>query len=115
MEEYKSEFPNELEGGNANFTEEEYARLKEYVESRGRATTPAAAAPVENAQAPSTSIGMFMPLTVPELRGRENLAMFLQRFCTLASVSRCDSALDSEIIVKTSGTPCAELERVPGT
>ena len=28
MEEYKSEFLNELEGGSANFTEEEFARLK---------------------------------------------------------------------------------------
>ena len=55
---------------------------------------------------------MFMPSTVPELRGRENLPTFLQRFRTWASISGCDSALDSEIIVRTSGTPRAELERV---
>ena len=112
MEEYKSEFLNELEGGSANYTEEEFARLKEYVERRDRATASAtAAAPRENAPAPSTSIGM-MPSTVPELRGRENLGTCLTRFRTWACVSRCDSALDSEMIVKMSGTPLAELERL---
>ena len=81
MEEYKSEFLNELEGGKSDFTEEEFARLKEYMERRDRATAPAtAAAPMENAPASSTSIGMFMPLTVPGLRGRENLGTFLKRF-----------------------------------
>ena len=54
---------------------------------------------------------MFMPSTVSELRGRENLGTFLKRFQTWACVSRCNSALDSEIVVKTSGTPLAELER----
>ena len=109
MGDSRSDSLNELV---ANFFEEEFSRLKEYVERRDRATTPAAAAPVENVQAPSTSIDMFMPSTVPELRGRENLAMFLQRFRTWACVSRCDSALDSEFFVKASGTPRAELERV---
>ena len=55
---------------------------------------------------------MFLPSTVTELRGRENLVTFMQRFRTWACLSRCDSALDSEIIVKTSGTPLAELERL---
>ena len=114
MEEFRSEFLNELEGGNANFTEEEFARLKDYVERRDRATVPVAAAPMENTPAPSTSIGIFMPSTVLELRGRENLGTFLQRFRTWACVSRCDSALDSEIIAKTSGTPLAELEILYG-
>ena len=36
----------------------------------------------------------------------------MQRFRTWAYVTRCDSALDSEIIVKTSGTPLAVLERL---
>ena len=81
MAEYQSEFLNELEGGAADFTEEEFARLKEYVERRDRATAPATAAVLmENAPAPSTSIGIFMPSTVPELRGRENLGTFLKRF-----------------------------------
>ena len=112
MEDYKSEFLNELEGGNAFFTEEEFARLKEYVERRGRATVPAAAAPMENVPAPSKSIGMFMPSTVLELRGPDNLGTFLQCFRTWACVSHCDSALDSKIIMRTSGTPLAELERL---
>ena len=112
MEEYKGEFLNELEGRNANFTEQEFARLKEYVERRDRATTPAPAAPMENAPAPSTSIGMFMPSTVPELRGRKNLGTFLTRFRTWACVSRCESALDSEILAKMIGTLLAELERL---
>ena len=112
MEEYKNEFLNELEGGSANFTDE-FARLKEYVERRGRATAPAtAAAPRENAPAQSTSIGMFMPSAVQELRGRENLGTFLTRFRTRACVNRCDSALDAEMIVKMSGTSLAELERL---
>ena len=61
---------------------------------------------------PSTSIGMFMPSTIQELRGRENLGTFLKRFRTWAWVSRCNSALDSGTVVKTSGTPPAELERL---
>ena len=55
---------------------------------------------------------MFLPSTVPELRGRENLVTFMRRFRTWACVTRCDSALDSKIIVKTSGNPVAELERL---
>ena len=67
---------------------------------------------MENAPAPSTSIGILMTSTVPELRGRESLGTFLKRFRTWACVSHCDSALDSEIIVMTAGTPIAELERL---
>ena len=80
MEKYKSEFLNELGRVRADFTDEEFARIKQFVERRDRATAPAA--PVENAPAPSTSIGMFMPSTVPELRGRKNLGNFLKRFRT---------------------------------
>ena len=38
--------------------------------------------------------------------------MFLERFYTWASVTGCDSALDSGVAIKTSGTPRAELERI---
>ena len=38
--------------------------------------------------------------------------MFLQRFYTWASVAGCDSALESDVSIKTSGIPCAELERL---
>ena len=55
---------------------------------------------------------MFMPSSAPELRGRENLAMFSELFYTWASVTGCDSALDSELAIKTSRTPRAELERL---
>ena len=94
--------------------DEEFATLKQFMEQRDRPTAPAAAAPMENAPVPPppTSIGMFMPYTVPELRGRENLGIFLKRFRTWACVSCCDSALDSELIVKVSRTPLAELERL---
>ena len=64
----------------ANFSEEEFARLKEHVERRDRAT----AARME--RAPSTRIGMLLPSTVPELRGRENLVTIMQRFRTSGSV-----------------------------
>ena len=50
----------------ANFSHEEFARPKEQVESRDRATAPAAAAPMETAPATSASIGMFMPSPAPE-------------------------------------------------
>ena len=103
MEDPKSDFLNELV---ANFSEEEFARLKEHVERRDRGT----AAPIE--RAPSTRIGVFLPSTVPELRGHDNLVTFMQRFRTWACTSRCDSGLGSEIIVKMSGTPLAELERL---
>ena len=112
MAEYKkSEFLKEIEGGRVDFTKEEFATLEQFVERRYRAMAPAAAAPMmENAPAPSTSIGMFMPSTVPELRCRENLGTSLKRFRTWACVSCCDSAFDSEIVIKTSGTPLAEHE-----
>ena len=113
MAEFKSEFLHELMGGNENFSEEEFrTRLREYLEQGERVTAPADAAPTETAPAPSASIGMFMSSTAPELRGRKNLAMFLQRFYTWASVAGCDSALDSDVTVKTCGIPRAELERL---
>ena len=64
------------------------------------------------APAPSASIGIFMPSTAPELPGRQNLAMVLQRFYTWASVAGCDSALESDVSIKTVGTSRAELERL---
>ena len=103
MEDPRSDSQNKLV---ANFSEEEFARLKEHVERRDRAT----AAPME--RDPSARVGMFLLSTVPELRGRDNLLTFMQRFRTWVCVTRCESALDSEIIVKTSGTPLAELERL---
>ena len=79
----KSEFLNETVGRRADFTGEEFAAIKQFVEWRDRATAPATtAASMENAPAPSTSMGIFMPSTVPELRGRENLGTFLKRFRT---------------------------------
>ena len=36
----------------------------------------------------------------------------MEPFRTWACVSRCDSGLDSERVVKTFGTPVAELERL---
>ena len=101
---------NGIARGRANVTDVKIAMLEQFVEQRDRATAPAA--PMENAPALSTSIGTFMPSAVPELRGRENWVTFLQRFRAWACVSRCDSALDSEIIVKTSETPLAERERL---
>ena len=108
MAEFRREFLHELMGENENFSNEQFrTKLREYLEEGGRET-----APVETAPAPSARMGMFMPLSAPELRGRENLAMFLERFYTWASVTGCDSALDSEVVIKTSGTPRAELERL---
>ena len=74
----------------ANFSEEEFARAKECMERRDRGTAPTDEAPVETAPAPSARIGMFMPSSAPELRGRENLATFLEWFYTWASVTGCD-------------------------
>ena len=69
----------------ANFSEEESARAQECMERRARET-----APVKTAPAPSARIGMFMPSSAAELRGRKNLAMFLKRFYTWSSVRGCD-------------------------
>ena len=91
----------------ANFSEEQYARAQDLMERRARETAPG-----ETTPAPSARMGMFMPTPAPELRGRKNLAMFLERFYTWASATGCDSALDSEVVIKTSGTPRAELERL---
>ena len=80
MEEQRSVFLNEIEGGTANFTDEEFARLERYMERRGHATVSATAAPIEDAPARSASLGIFMPSTISELRGRENPGIFLKRF-----------------------------------
>ena len=74
MAEQKFEkFQTGLEG----CTDEELERFERIImERRGRATAPAAAAPRENTPTPSTSIGMFMPSTIPELMGQENLRTF---------------------------------------
>ena len=78
------------------------------MERRARET-----APEETTPAPSARSGMLMSSSAaPELRCRKNLAMFLERFYTWASVTGCDSALDSELAIKTSGVPRAELERL---
>ncbi|CAN0166295.1 unnamed protein product [Ascophyllum nodosum] len=82
------------------------------MERRGHATAPATVAPREDAPAPPTSIGMFMPSSILELKGRENFGTFLKRFRTWAYLSRCDSVLDSKTVVNTTGTPPAELERL---
>ena len=108
MAEFRIEFLHELVEQNENFSEEEFrTRIREYLEEGDRAT-----APVETAPAPSDSIGIFTPSTAPDLRGRKNLAMFLQRFYTWVSVAGCYSDLDSEVSIKTSGTSRVELERL---
>ena len=95
-------------GANENFSDEQFrTKLREYLKEGGRET-----APVETTLAPSARTGMFMPSSAPELRGRENLTMFLERFYTWAGVTGCDLALDSELAIKASGTPRAELERL---
>ena len=84
MAEFRSESVDDL---IANFSEEQFVRAQECMERRARETATGA-----TAAAPHRSIGMFMPSTVPELRGRDNLPTFLQRFRTWASISGCDSA-----------------------
>ena len=106
-----SDFLHELMGENEYFSDEQFwTKLRESLEEGGRET-----APVETVPAPSARIGMFIPSSAPELRGRENLAMVLERFYTWASVTGCDSALDSELTIKTSGTPRAELQSYTNT
>ena len=88
MAEFRSKFLHKLVEQKKNFSEEELrTRIREYLEEGDRATAPVETAPVETAPAPSASMGMFMPSTAPELRGRKNLAMFLERFYLWASVA----------------------------
>ena len=78
MAESRSDFLHELMGEKDHFSHEQFrTKLREYLEEGGRET-----APVETGPAPSARIGMFMPSSAPELRGRENLAMFLEWFYT---------------------------------
>ena len=84
MAEFRSDSLNEL---LANF---DLARVKEYVERRDPGTAPTNETPVETAPAPSARIGMFMPSSPPKLRDRKNMAMFLERFYTWASVTGCN-------------------------
>ena len=70
-------FHNGLKG----CTDEELERCERTkMERRGRVAVPAAVAPIEDAPARPTSMGMFLPSTIPELRGREKLEIFLKRF-----------------------------------
>ena len=111
MAEQRSGFLNELE-------KEQRTSMKSSTGSNGiwrreaRVTASATAAPIEDTPTRSPSIGVFMPSTIPELRGLENLGTFLKRCRTWAYLNRCDSMLNSETIVNTSGTPRAELERL---
>ena len=74
--EFRSEFLHELVEQNENFSEEEFrTSIREYLEEGDRAT-----APVETAPAPSASIGMFMPSTAPDFRGRKNLPLLYSVF-----------------------------------
>ena len=94
-------------------TDEELVRFERIImERRGRAAAPATVAPIEDAPARPISMGMLMPSTIPALRGREKMGIFLKRFRTWACLNRCDSALDSEVTVNTSETPRAELKRL---
>ena len=102
-------FQNGLEG----CTDEELERFECLImERRGRAAAPETVAPIDEASARPTSMGMFIPSTMPELRGRENLGTFLKRFRTWKCLNQCHSALDSEIAVTTSETPRVGLERL---
>ena len=83
----------------ANFSEEEFARAQRCMERRARET-----APVETAPAPSARIGMFMPSSAaPELRRRKKSGDVLRAVISWASVTGCDSALDSELALKNPG------------
>ena len=78
MAESRNDFLHELMGENENFSDEQFrTKLREYLEEGGRET-----AHVETAPASSARIGMFMPSPATELRGRENLARFLERYYT---------------------------------
>ena len=84
-------FLNGLEGGTtASFMDEEFTRLERCMERRGHAAAPttavpATAVPIGEAPARPTGMGMFMPSTMPELRGREDFGMFLKS-CKLGHV-----------------------------
>ena len=102
-----------LQNGLEGCTDEELERFERItIERKYRATAPATAAPREDAPAPSTCLGIFMPSTIPELRGRENLGTLLKRFGMWTYLCRCDSTLGSETVVNTTGTSRAELERL---
>ena len=75
MAEQRNEsFQNELEEQTASFMDEEFVRFEHNIERKSRAAAPAQ----------PTNTGMFTPFTMPELRGRDNLGMFLKRFRTWA-------------------------------
>ena len=84
------------------------------MERRDCAAAPAPAAPVVSARAQHTRTGTSMRSTNPEVRGRDHLGMFLNKFWPWACSNRFDTALDSETEVDTSETPRAELERLHG-
>ena len=80
MAEFRSDSVDEL---IANFSKEQFARAQDCMERRARETAPG-----ETTPAPSARMGMFMPTSAPELRGRKNLAIFLERFYTWALYNR---------------------------
>ena len=67
MAEFRSDSVDEL---IANFSEEQFARAQDCMERRASEM-----APWETTPAPSARMGMFMPTSAPELRGRKNLAI----------------------------------------
>ena len=73
----------ELAERTASSTDEEFERFERIImERRGRVSAPATAAPIGAAPAQPTGTGVFLPSTMPELRGRDNLGTFLKGFRT---------------------------------
>ena len=73
-------FQNELEG----CTDKELERFERiFMERRGRATASVTMAPIEDAPARSTSIGMFMPSTIPELMGGKKWEHFSEEISNM--------------------------------
>ena len=102
-------FLTEPEQPTANFTGEDFAKFKRTIEKRGRAAASAIAAPIDATLAQPTNTCVFMRSTMPELRGRDQLRVFLKRFRSCTFSNRCNTALHSGII---AGTTRAELERL---
>ena len=97
-------FLNEPEERTASLTDEEFARFEHIMQMRGRAAAPVIAASMGLEPTQPANTGMFMPSTMPEMRGHDSLGMAVKIFRTWACSNRCDAALYSKIAVNTSET-----------
>ena len=109
MAESQDDYNARIEQKIAHLPQQENGRFQRLLERQGRA---APAAPMHEVHQLNTS--MFVRMQPPERLGRANLAVFIKRFRIWTCYHRCDEALETETIFRTSEVTRSILEEIHG-